>query len=123
MLINLSNHPSSKWSKKQLHAAQEEFTKVLDIPFPEVDPFADHKEIKILARMYAEKCMRYLEAPPFIDQKNALHIMGEMTFCFALISIFKSRSIRCVASTTIRNVSENKLAKTSKFEFVRFRDY
>ena len=42
MLINLSNHPLSGWDTKQLEAATR-YGKLIELPFPEVDPTKDEK--------------------------------------------------------------------------------
>ena len=50
--------------------------------------------------------------------------MGEMTFVFRMVKLLKRRKIKCVASTTERNVIEHEDgSKTFHFEFVQFREY
>jgi hypothetical protein len=57
------------------------------------------------------------------DTKNAVHIMGEMTFTFRLITVLKKAGIFCIAATTKRNVVQEGNAKISYFEFIQFREY
>jgi len=54
----------------------------------------------------------------------AVHIMGELTFCFAMVARLQKAGVTCLASTTRRETVENgDGSKTSRFEFVRFREY
>jgi hypothetical protein len=118
MLINLSNHPSAKWSNEQLTVA-ESYGRIVDLPFPEVNPNGDEKYIDQLANDYSYKVMSMAG-----DSNLTVHIMGEMTFTFALVSLLKSNGINCIASTTERIVNEfGNGQKQATFRFVRFRKY
>ena len=58
------------------------------------------------------------------ESEVTVHVMGEMTLTYNIVSLFKSRGIRCVASTSERIVKENSNGeKISLFHFVAFRDY
>lgn len=115
MLLNLSNHPSSNWTETQLAAAGGE-SQVIDLPFPTVSPDGDEAYIEQLANDYYDK----INAMSNIE---AVHIMGEMNFTYALVSKLKAHNIRCLASTTKRETVEENGVKISKFNFVRFREY
>lgn len=120
MLINLSNHPSAKWSQDQILAASE-YGKIVDMAFPPIDPELSDVDVNSLADEYQKNLLQLS-----MNKQEAviLHIMGEFTFTFALVNRLKSAGIRCVASTTRRNVTENPDGtKTTVFEFVRFREY
>lgn len=120
MLVNLSNHPSSHWPDEQLFAAQELYGHIVDMEFPYVDPTWSSNEVDSLAEDYFQ---RFQSSIPR-HAGFAVHIMGEMTFCFALIQKLKAVGIACVASTTHRNVIEHPDgSRTANFEFVRFRQY
>ncbi|MCK9321236.1 MAG: CRISPR-associated protein [Bacteroidales bacterium] len=121
MLINLSNHPSSNWGKSQTNTAISAFDEIVDMEFPKLNPEWDYNQIKILAEEYYNKILK--ELVNFTDTNNAVHLMGEMTFCFCLANMFKDAEIQCVASTTRRNAIEQNGIKTSVFEFVKFRNY
>ena len=120
MLINLSNHPFEKWSIPQLEAA-EKYGTIIDLAFPIVDPMADSFQINNLAEDY------FLQIVAIIMRNSegyhAVHIMGELTFCFLLVQKLHSNGIMCVASTTERNVVEENNFKTTEFQFCRFRQY
>lgn len=121
MFINLSNHPSSKWSKEQLDAARQMSDGgIIDIPFPNIDPRAKEADIFKLAREYTNRILALKEQP----LEHTVHVMGEMTFTYTLVNILQLYGMTCVASTTERNVTENPDgSKTVSFRFVRFRFY
>lgn len=119
MLINLSNHPSAKWSEAQADAA-EQFGSCTDLPFPLIDPEAGTDDINSLAAEYLGKI---LEIGAGSDSVT-VHLMGEMTFTCALAGLLRQKGIRCVASTTVRETTDlGNGQKESVFRFVRFRDY
>jgi len=120
MLINLSNHPSTAWEPVQYSEAIEMFDAIIDMPFPHINPGSDIDDVIGLAHKYSDECAEILKARP---GNHAVHIMGELTFCFQFVSIMKERGIRCVASTTERITTETPEGKLSKFVFVKFRDY
>ena len=122
MLLNLSNHPKSTWDKKQTEIAEKIYGEIIDINFPAVNPEADEKDIYNLAKEYLEHCKKFLLQST--DKNNAVHIMGEMTFSFALIKMLHENNIDCIASTTKRSASmDNSSNKISRFDFVKFRKY
>ncbi len=117
MLINLSNHPSTAWPESQKAAAQEQFGEIEDWAFPNISPHATAEEVAQLAEDYFR---RIAQATP---RPRAVHLMGEMTFTFALVRRLLAAGVRCIASTTERDVVEQEGVKTSRFRFVQFRDY
>ncbi len=118
MLINLTNHPSTFWDGSQLQAAAE-YGDIVDMPFPAIDAESDESRIELLVNEYFEKISNLA-----IHQKVAVHIMGEMTFCFALIRKLQQAGISCIASTSTRHVEElGNGQKQVNFNFVRFRHY
>lgn len=118
MLINLTNHPSVRWSDKQ-KAAAEEYGEVVDMSFPQVEASADEQFVKSLAKEYLEKIKKIVDDNPVV-----VHVMGEMTFTYSLVSLLKSEGIVCVASTSERIVNEFENGKKEVvFQFNRFRRY
>lgn len=121
MLINLSNHPVTSWDEKQKNAASA-YGQLFDLPFPVIDPMASSDDIANLAAQYEIK-IRHIQ-PEKIKETFAVHIMGELTFCFALIARLQQSGISCIASTTTRETEDNQDgSKTVKFGFVGFREY
>lgn len=118
MLINLSNHPSAKWSAKQLQAAHQ-FGDIVDLPFPDVNPEADEQSVIALANSYASKVETLAS-----EDEVTVHVMGEMNFIYSFVKRMRERGIACVASTTKRIVKELPNGqKESVFQFVKFRRY
>lgn len=119
MLINLSNHPLSTWSNKQKNAAIALYGEVVDYPFPHVSPDSDLDEIKKLAKRIFEEIINQYK-----DKKITLHIMGEFSLVYQLVSLFQLKKIPCVLSTSNRIVEEQTDgSKKVFFDFVKFRSY
>lgn len=121
MLLNLSNHPLRNWEKEQTETAQEQFGAAADMPFPNILPTANEKEIERLSEIYLNKIIEKLLGYP--EQNNAVHIMGELTFTFNLVNKLIEKDIVCIASTTERKSLEENGKKISEFKFVEFRKY
>ena len=116
MFINLTNHPSSGWSENQLKAAQQ-YGEVVDFGFPVIGPDFSSKEIGELADVVVESIKG-------MDNNPVVHVMGEMTFTYAVVSRLKAMGITCIASTTerlVKMMADGK--KVSEFKFVLFREY
>lgn len=118
MLVNLSNHPSRYWDNKQKEASLC-FGELVDMPFPQIAPNATDEELQELSRECVQEIVS-LGNPKTIT----VHIMGEMTFTFMVVTKLKKLGIKCVASTTERNATYNSDGvKLSEFSFVKFREY
>lgn len=118
MLINLSNHPYSDWDTMQREAAYA-YGECVDLPFPSIDPSADENAIRVLADEYVGR----IEGLS-VGQDVTVHLMGEQTFCFALITRLVSKRIPCIASCSERDVEmEEDGTKKVRFHFTRFRHY
>lgn len=116
MLLNLSNHPYTAWSQRQVDAALQSHDRVEDLPFPLIDPNLNEVALDNLVEEYFLKVLK--KKPQYV------HIMGELTFCVALIRKLQKAGISCLASTTHRTTEDlPDGTKVSKFEFVRFRHY
>ena len=120
MLINFTNHPFDKWTNKQKEEALEQYEEVKDLSFPEVNPEGDEEYIQQLADRYLKIILEFRKS----DKNFAVHIQGEFTLVYCVVSLLKEYGIKCIASTTRRVVSENPDGtRTYRFEFVRFREY
>ena len=119
ILINLTNHPSEHWDDRQRIAAMK-YGKIIDIPFPDVDPNGDEEYIGQLSKEYYAKVMEYAKLCHV-----TVHLMGEFSFTFALLKLLQRDGVDCIVSTTRRIVSEvpEESKKEVTFEFVRFRRY
>jgi len=132
MLLNISNHPKSSWSKEQISQAESIYGVIIDIPFPEIDPESSLEEIKKLAEQYSATVLDYISSiynknTEGNSYQNVVHLMGEFTFVFNLLEKLKILGIKAVNSTTSRESRSisNKTGteKISVFKFVKFREY
>lgn len=127
MLINLTNHPSEKWSEKQTQTAIKQYNSITDIQFPQIDPTATIEEVQKLAEQYVteiKKKLGYTDVLTFNNKINVVHIMGEMTFTHNVVRLLQQNVITCLASTTKRStIEEENGKKISIFEFIQFRAY
>jgi CRISPR-associated protein Csx16 len=118
VFVNLSNHPSDEWSTAQREAALLLAPEIRDRAFPEVPPEVGVAEIAALAERVVARLIRELP--------GATHAMvqGEFTLAHALVRRLQERGIVCLAATTRREVTTAAGGvKTTRFEFVRFREY
>lgn len=119
IFLNHTNHPSDKWSKEQINAA-EKFGEITDLPFPAIPPEFGKEEV---AEKVDENLKKILELEP-----AAVLCQGEFNYTFAMVSRLKKNKIPVFAATSERMVSsviqEDGSSRTvSTFRFVRFRDY
>ncbi len=118
MFVNFTNHPSEKWDRDQLNVASE-YGEIVDIPFPEVDPAAGEDEIERLAEVCVDKIT---EMKP-----DCVLCQGEFCLTYKVVSILKEGGVNVVAACSKRVVSEmiidGEIIKSSRFEFVQFREY
>ncbi len=121
IFINISDHPSSGWSAEQLDAARE-YGRIVDIPFPIIDPMVDSEEVEKLADNYMEQIRELVKGLEYVE--ITVHLMGELNFTYALCRRLQKYGILVLASTTKREVTENPDgSRTSVFRFERFREY
>ncbi len=119
MLLNLSNHPIASWTDEQIQKAQQQYGEIVDLPFPQIAPYATENDIQQLAQEYLKKVQTF-----GTPDQLAIHIMGEMNFTFALVEKLKTQGYTCVASTTeriVKQLPDNQ--KLTEFHFVQFRRY
>ena len=121
MLINLSNHPLAYWAEQQRAMAEGHWGQVVDLPFPVIPPTLTTQEVVALAEEYCARCVDMLHQED--DPSSAVHLMGEMVFCFHLAAMLKHAGIEVVASTSERIVCYTDGTKNSEFNFVTFRAY
>lgn len=115
MLLNFSNHPSDLWSDNQRQVAIGQYGKIEDYSFPLIPPLATTSEVHQLAAKYELEILK--------KEPRAVHIMGEMTFTYALVNRLTAAGTPCIAATTHRVVQEKSGKKITDFHFVQFRRY
>lgn len=118
MFINISNHPSQRWCDDQ-RAAAEVFGEIVDLGFPNID--ADEATGQVSARAEA-LCQEIVQH--YVANRDVVHVMGEMTFTYALVRRLQAQGFTCLASTTSR-IKQMLPDGTflSEFRFKTFRDY
>ncbi len=118
MLVNFSNHPSRYWGSRQRETSRC-YGDIIDLPFPAVAPNCGYEQLQALAQEWVQKILELGDAHDL-----TVHIMGEMTFTFMVITKLKEMGIKCIASTTERKTTYNADGtKVSEFQFVKFREY
>ena len=118
LFVNFSNHPFQDWGHSQQEAAKKYGT-IEDIPFPDVSPTNNKKDLSSMVNQYVQKITSISK-----DSETCVHIMGEMTFTFMVVEKLKEMGIKCVASTTERKVTyTSDGVKQTEFQFVKFREY
>lgn len=120
MLINLSNHPSGMWKEEQLKAAVQ-YGEIIDISFPAISSSWSTECVWLLANDYCKRCLDMLEAHQ--SKMNAVHVAGELLFCYYIIQKLLSHNITVLTSASDRNVTIDKDIKRSEFHFVQFREF
>lgn len=117
--VNLTNHPSARWSEAQREAALA-YGPILDLPFPAVPETAELGSVTKLAVLYFRK-LRAIEGPVVL-------IQGEAVFSYTLVRLLEQARIPALAAVSARRVRETVLPdgsvqKTAVFVFAGFRPY
>ena len=119
IFINYTNHPIAEWSDEQRSAAKKYAETLVDIPFIGIDPDKNEDDIEKIADSELKKILKVAEG-----HDATVHLMGEQTLSFSLIKKLQGLGVRCVASTTkreVKDLGDNKREVT--FRFVKFREY
>lgn len=118
MFWNITNHPISGWEPNQLAAAKELSHELRDLPFPCVSPELTSSQVQELATSTVHHILILAK------RDDVAHVMGELTLTFAIVRRLQDAGIKCVASTTARDVVQQADgSKISHFRFVAFREY
>ena len=116
IFINLSNHPSNKWSINQINESLK-YGNIIDMSFPSIDPINDN--INELVDKYYKEIINI--------NPSAIMLQGEMVFTYRLVSKLKEANFLVLASCSIREtkeiVKDNETIKTAVFNFVKYREY
>lgn len=117
--VNLTNHPSARWSDTQRLAALE-YGPIQDLPFPAISAHDTLEYISRLAAVYLEK-LKAIENPVVL-------IQGEAVFTYELVRLLEQTGIPALAAVSSRQAQETILRdgttqKTAYFVFEGFRPY
>lgn len=121
LLINISNHPSNKWTEEQ----KADFDEIIDIPAPQIPPDMSAGDVSYVVDTFMSRFDRVYFSNK--DCKKYLCLLGEYTFCYLfLYKLISCGYIFSLAIPTTERVVEEKqtpegVVKTSVFKFVRWR--
>lgn len=125
---NLSNHATAEsWTTAQVEAAEAWGgggpNRVVDFPFPPVDPHCDAESVLALAGLTLAR-LREAGAEP----GEAVMVMGEFTLVCTLVPMLQAAGLVPVVATSHREASatiepDGSVRQEHQFRFVRFRPY
>ena len=119
MFINITNHPSARWSDAQRAAAEKLGGEIQDIPFPPIPADAGEGRVEQMAYTVFHQVIDIT-----VPTNAVVMIQGEFTFTLALVRLLQGAGYTCVAACSERQTVENADGtKTTRFEFIRFREY
>lgn len=120
VFINVSNHPVREWSEIQLSLAKE-YGEIEEISFPSVPTNVPKGEkFSSLANDVIREIFKRYDN----TTELTVHVMGEMTLTYEIVSRLKHCGIRCVASVSERDSEYlGDGSKISHFHFAGFREY
>ena len=114
VFINFTNHPSGGWGEEQMLEAKR-YGEVIDLTFPEVDPYGDKKYVTKLAEKYTERLLKMHPA--------VVLCQGEFCLVYQVVAGLKEKGVKVVAACSERIVEEQDGKKVSVFGFRGFREY
>lgn len=113
--LNISNHPSDKWSPEQVEAARALGGVPSDVKFPNVNPRWSTEEVGD----HAAELVNTLD----LEGVAGAMIAGEPLMVACIIRELQALGVACYSATTERVVEERDGVKTSRFIFVQFREW
>lgn len=117
MFVNVSNVPFSDWQETQLNDAKL-YGRLYEFRMQETDPEASTSAIVEQAKSLADRIAKIVWEND--ESKNAVMVLGEPSFSFALIRELQIRRLTVVCPTyRIELYGDDELIET----FVRFRNY
>jgi hypothetical protein len=116
--LNISNHPVEGWSASQREAALAlaPDADLLDVDFPTLDPQWSRVKVKV-------KAIEFIDDLDPRPGARAMVAGEEPIMCFYLVRELQALGVACYSATTERVVEERDGVKTSRFSFVRFREW
>lgn len=125
MFINVSNHPSDKWSVEQKREA-EKYGEIIDVTFPQISAENTSEELNSLVDDFIRNNLAMKTKS--VDIKDlVIMVQGEFVFTFRLVTMLKKLGIKAVSARSERNVKEinenGVTKKISEFKFAGFMEY
>ena len=114
LFLNFTNHPSEKWDSSQIKEAVK-YGKIVDMPFPAVEPVLDKEGIQKIAEEYVEKICEMHPA--------AVLCQGEFSLTYQIVRMLQEEGVLVFAACSKRRVVEQDGKKIVEFVFEKFREY
>lgn len=111
-LINLTNHPSGRWSNDQIQVCQKK-GQIVDLPFPQIASDCSRKQMDDLTDSYLQEIQKF--------ENPSVLIQGEMVFTYSLVRRLEERKIPAYAAITTREAVESIQPDGSSFKQSVFR--
>lgn len=122
MFVNVSNHPSSRWSDDQREAALTLGGEIRDVQFPNVPPMATNDDVLDMAFDLVDDLFHEIGA----GQGDVVMVQGEFSLTIAVVNRLHAYGIKCVVACSEREVVETvangETTKTAVFKFRQFRE-
>lgn len=112
--INLTNHPSKLWDRKQREEA-EKYGEIVDIPFPNVEPGWSRESVAALSEKMVSRIMQ--------KHPKAVLCQGEFCLAYQIVRDLQEKGVLVVAACSKRMVKEDGNQKLVTFKFEQFREY
>lgn len=112
--VNFSNHPSNTWTDQQLDAAIQ-YGRIIDLPFPSVDPYMSEATVQKLAEKIVEEILEF--------KPSAVMCQGEFGLSFSVTRRLLAAGIPVLYACSERKVHVKGNIKTVQFDFVQFRRF
>lgn len=123
IFVNVSNHPSIRWSDDQRNAALKIADTIVDVPFPNVP--ADETRVTGIAHGIIDSVYSVIKGRQPKD--TTVMVAGELSVSFYAIQSLLNRGFKVVVACSDR-VSEEQVQpdgstkKVAVFKFVQFRE-
>jgi len=123
MFINVSNHPSTRWSEEQFKAAHAISDTIVDIPFPNVP--ANETHVTGIAHGIIDSVYSVLKGE--LPKDTTVMVSGELSVSFYAIQSLLRRGFKVVVACSERISQEQvqpdgSTKKVAVFKFVQFRE-
>ena len=123
MFINISNHPSARWSEQQLAAAKNLGGEIADFALPNIPPTASTEEVSRMAKSIAADAIGSVS----VGETATAMVAGPFGFCRQAVAELEAHGITCVEACSERRTREETLPdgttrKVVAFQFVQFRE-
>ncbi len=120
MFFNLSNHPSSGWTKEQYEYAYSRWGEIRDLPFPPLGPELTEEDVLREVRDYLPKIPA--------KEEGVMSVFGEFCFTYAMANLLMRRgySVKCVHSVdtvTTKPGEDGVIERRIEYRFLRYADY